>query len=139
MWLKIDQCCAFLKTLSSICHVLVRCACHSFPSYCFIFDLFSVTTLRLVDTFVCDTSAHWSGRLMHAVNERDQFRRYMRNILSMATLCWGLCVFSFSDECRCLCLESRTAPRLTIFTPCKPRKRQPPKRTCAHIESHFFS
>ena len=52
--LKIDQCRAFLKTLSSLHHALVTCACHSFPSESFIFYLFSVTTLRLVDTVGCD-------------------------------------------------------------------------------------
>ena len=43
--------CAFLETWSSLHHVLVRCARHSFPSYGFISYLSSVTTLSLVDTF----------------------------------------------------------------------------------------
>ena len=36
----------FSKTLSSLRHVLVRCAFHSFPSYFFISHLFSVTGRR---------------------------------------------------------------------------------------------
>ena len=44
----------FLKHCRPLHHVRVRCACHLFLSYCFISDLFSVTTFSLLDTFGCD-------------------------------------------------------------------------------------
>ena len=45
------QCCAILKVVSSLHHVLVRFACQSFSHDCFLSYLFSVTSLSLVNFF----------------------------------------------------------------------------------------
>ena len=83
LWLKVQgiSVAHFSKTLSSLRHVFVTCAFHSFPSCRFISYLFSVTTFNVIDNFGEDKikpprlrSLEWNVWLLGQSDSSHRFR-----------------------------------------------------------------